>query len=550
MKLPAPLGRMARLGRGPDLGARLTAEPALRLLLEAGGGALALLDAEGRLAAWNRELAALAGPTLPLRPRMSAAGLVPEVERPALTGLLASPRGEAGGEARGETGDFTLANAGATAISIEALALPPPAGGGQEGRLLRISARAAQGPEAMLAAAERQRAVGALAGGIAHDFNNILGAIACGAEAALAREPSAEVAAELRQILDSAGRGAALVRQILAFARQQALQPRVIALNHAVAEIAGLLRRVLGARVRLELELEEPGRQVRVDPTQLDQVVVNLAVNARDAMPEGGVLRIATREALLLRPEPAGPETIPPGRYMLLEVSDTGRGIPPELLPRIFEPFFTTRREKGGSGLGLSTVLGILRQSGGHVAVESTPGEGTRFRIWLPRHEGPAEPPAPAPAAAAPVPAAPSSGGGLVLLAEDEATLRRLAERALERAGFAVLAAESGEELLERIDSAIDSALNPALGAPAMLVSDMVMPGMDGLALAGALRGRWPGLPVLLVSGYAEAALGRDLGAEGIRLMSKPYALKELVTAVEGAVPTRQRTPWGTQLSV
>jgi two-component system cell cycle sensor histidine kinase/response regulator CckA len=500
------LGRLARLTRWPGLRARLAAEPALRLLLEQTGGAAVLVDSDGRLAAWNRDFATLAGPTLPLRQGMEAAALV--LERAAF--------------AASDAGAFTLANAAATAVSIEAMPLPAPPGG-EEGRLLRISARAAPAAEAALAGAERQRAVGALAGGIAHDFNNLLGAISCGAEAALARQPAAEVAAELQQILDAAGRGAALVRQILAFARQQALQPRAIPLNAAVTGIAGLLRRVLGAGVALELDLEEPGRLVLVDPSQLDQVVVNLAVNARDAMPEGGVLRIATRDALLLRPEPMGTETIPPGRYVLLEVSDTGRGIPPDILPRIFEPFFTTRREKGGSGLGLSTVLGILRQSGGHVAVESTPGQGTRFRIWLPRHEGPAEPAPPAPA-----PTALPSGAGLVLLAEDEAMLRRLAELALERAGFTVIAAESGEELLERIE--------PGAVVPALLVSDMVMPGMDGLALAEALRARWPRLPVLLTSGYAEAALGRDLAADGVRLMSKPYALKDLVAAAEGVL--------------
>jgi two-component system cell cycle sensor histidine kinase/response regulator CckA len=253
------------------------------------------------------------------------------------------------------------------------------------------------------------------------------------------------------------------------------------------------------------------------------------------------VLRIATREALLLTPQPAGGETIPPGRYMMIEVSDTGRGIPAELLPRIFEPFFTTRRERGGTGLGLSTVQGILRQSGGYIGVESTPGLGTRFRIWLPRHEGPAAPaeaaapatPVPAATTAAAAPPGPAPGAPaarVVVLAEDEAPLRRLAERALTRAGFAVLAAESGEEALERLASGLAEA------GPAMLVTDMVMPGMDGLALAAAMRERWPGLPVLLVSGYAEAALGRDLRAESIRLMTKPYGLKELVAAVEAGL--------------
>ncbi|WP_240046999.1 sensor histidine kinase, partial [Paracraurococcus ruber] len=207
-------------------------------------------------------------------------------------------------------------------------------------------------------------------------------------------------------------RGAALVKQLLAYARQQRLQPEVVALNDRVAGMAPLLRRLLGQEVRLELALEEPARRVRVDPTELDRVIMNLAVNARDAMPGGGTLRIATGHRVVLRPEGeragdqagagAGDSAVPPGRWVVLEVADTGRGIPPEVLPRLFEPFYTTRLEKGGTGLGLATVQGVVTQSGGHVTVESRPGEGTRFRIHLPREEAPLSAPAPALAPATP----------------------------------------------------------------------------------------------------------------------------------------------------
>ena len=192
----------------------------------------------------------------------------------------------------------------------------------------------------------------------------------------------AAAAADLALVEDAARRGAALVRQLLAFARQQQLQPRVLALNEAITAIAPLLRRLLGEAVRLDLALE-PGRWVKADPTQLDQVILNLAVNARDAMPQGGTLRIATGHRVVLRPDGEG--TLPPGRWVVLEVGDTGGGIPPEVLPRLFEPFFTTRLEKGGTGLGLATVQGIVAQSGGHITVESRVGEGTIFRIHLPR---------------------------------------------------------------------------------------------------------------------------------------------------------------------
>jgi two-component system cell cycle sensor histidine kinase/response regulator CckA len=292
-----------------------------------------------------------------------------------------------------------------------------------------------------------------------------------------------------------------------------------------------LLHRLLGRRVRLSLSLEEPGRRVRIDPTQLDQVVMNLALNARDAMPEGGELRISTGHAIVLRPELIGQETLLPGRYALLEVADSGRGIPAEALPRIFEPFFTTRRDQGGTGLGLSTVHGIVRQSGGFIAVESRPGQGTTFRIWLPRHEGPADPPteAVAPQVSSTPAASPAARSAPVLLVEDEAPLLKLAERALRRAGFEVVPTGSAEEALEMLEAGAPR--------PLALVSDVVMPGMDGLELAQLLRAKEPELPVLLVSGYAETALGRDLAAERIRLLPKPYRLIDLVAELQAMLP-------------
>jgi two-component system cell cycle sensor histidine kinase/response regulator CckA len=338
--------------------------------------------------------------------------------------------------------------------------------------------------------------------------------------------------------MESAGRGAALVRQLLAFARQQALNPRVVELNAAVSAMAGLLQRLLGSRIRLAVDLEEPGRRVRIDPTQLDQVIMNLALNARDAMADGGALRIATRHAVVLQPETLQQEELPPGRYAVLEVSDSGAGIPADILPRIFDPFFTTKREQGGSGLGLATVHGIVRQSGGFIAAESRRGEGTTFRIWLPRHEGPVEvaPAAPSLSATDPPPAAPRAqppidppAGAPVLLVEDEAPLLKLAERALRRAGFDVMSAASAEDALDLLDQG-----GPR---PIALVSDVVMPGMDGLALAARLRERDPELPVLLVSGYAEVALGRDLAAERLKLLPKPYGLADLVAELRSILP-------------
>ncbi len=393
--------------------------------------------------------------------------------------------------------------------------------------------------EAQLAQSQKLQAVGQLAGGIAHDFNNLLTAIIGAADEALARGlPETDTVEDLEQIRTSAERGASLVRQLLAFGRQQTLQPRAVSINDAVEKLTGLLRRLLGSTIRLELELEHPGRTVRVDPTQLDQVLVNLAVNARDAMSEGGQLTLRTGHITLYRALIRGEETIPPGRYVMVEVQDTGTGIPPEVLPRIFDPFFTTRRERGGSGLGLSTVHGIIRQSDGFLAVDSLLGKGTRIRIYLPRHDGdvvaipklPAAEPVPA-AAVEPPPAVaappPPPGGRTILLVDDEDGVRRLAARALTKDGWTVLSAESGEAALALLAEQGDGAKLCAV------LSDVVMPGMDGPALVRAVRSLHPGMPAILASGYAEEAVRGDLAAEDIAFLPKPYTLKTMLAVVE-----------------
>jgi two-component system cell cycle sensor histidine kinase/response regulator CckA len=250
-------------------------------------------------------------------------------------------------------------------------------------------------------------------------------------------------------------------------------------------------------------------------------VLLNLATNARDAIAGAGAgegrLTIATDTAVALREEPGVPDALPPGRWAVLEVTDTGPGIPAEMLPRIFEPFFTTRAAQGGTGLGLATVHGIVRQSGGALQIESRPGM-TRFRIHLPRHEGEAEEAASAP------PSAPGKGVGRhVLLVDDEAPLRRLAAVALERAGHRVTQAEDGDSALELIEAGLQ---------PGAMVSDIAMPGLDGVALARAARRHRPGLPVVLMSGYAEAALGLSMERDGIVFLPKPYRPAELVEVV------------------
>ncbi len=408
--------------------------------------------------------------------------------------------------------------------------LPLPHGGG----LLRVTDRThEQAIEEQLGQSQRLQAVGELAGGIAHDFNNLLTAILGATDDIWSRSGSDLDREDLAQIRASSERGAALVRQLLAFSRQQTLQPRVIALNEAVRNAAKLLERLLGHGVALTLELEEPGRMVRIDPMQLDQVLMNLAVNAGHAMPEGGQLTIGASPRLVLRAEEFGGEMVPPGRYACLWVRDTGGGIPPDLLPRIFEPFFTTKRETGGSGLGLSTVHGIVRQSGGFMAVESTTGAGTLFRILLPRHEEPAlwqgDPPS------SPILPLATAKGRLVLLVDDEAPVRRLAERALRRQGFEVIAAASAEDALDFL-SQENTGLNLAC-----VISDVVMPGLDGPALVRRLRETWPALPAILMSGYADAALRDSLQAADICFLAKPFSMAELTQTASMLAPGANR---------
>jgi two-component system cell cycle sensor histidine kinase/response regulator CckA len=396
------------------------------------------------------------------------------------------------------------------------VSLAPLAGG--LGLLSVIDRSREQSLQDQLLQAQRMQAVGQLAGGIAHDFNNLLTAI-LGAVDDLAVQPGVAPVgtADLAQIRESATRGADLVRQLMAFGRQQTLQPRVIAINEAIRRATALLQRLLPDDIELVLALEEPGRNVRIDPTQFDQILINLAVNAGHAMPGGGVLTITSGHAILLRPTDVGAETIPPGRYVTIEVRDTGIGIDAASLPHIFEPFFTTRRAEGGTGLGLSTVHGIVRQSGGYLTVQSALTHGTCFRIFLPRDESAVQ------EVAMPM-VLPVSGlarTGPVLLVEDESAVRRLAERALIRAGWTVVAASSGQEAMLRAPRDL-----------ACVVSDVVMPGMDGPSLVRALRRDQPGLPAILMSGYADAAQREAMAESDIRFLAKPFAMLDLVEAV------------------
>ncbi|HET7229654.1 MAG TPA: PAS domain S-box protein [Longimicrobium sp.] len=379
--------------------------------------------------------------------------------------------------------------------------------------------------------AQKMDAVGRLAGGVAHDFNNLLTAIRGNAELLLFDIPAGDPRREdVEEIRKAADRAAALTRQLLAFSRRQVLQPRVLDLNDVVQEMERMLRRLIGEDVELVTRLAPGVEQVRADPGQVEQVVLNLAVNARDAMPGGGKLIVETANAELDEEMKRTHPYVVPGRYVMLCVSDTGQGMDPETRERAFEPFFTTKPAGRGTGLGLSTVYGIVKQSGGFIWLDSELGRGTRVRIYLPPVAAPA---APAPVAAGASP--PRQGRGTVLLAEDEVTVRRLAVRVLRRGGFTVLEAGDGEEAL--------SVAHDHPGPLDLLVTDLVMPRLGGRELAGRLRAARPGIPVVYVSGYAEEAVQRDGVLDpGARFLPKPFTAEQLIDAVHAALRDARST--------
>jgi two-component system cell cycle sensor histidine kinase/response regulator CckA len=386
--------------------------------------------------------------------------------------------------------------------------------------------------------AQRMEAIGQLAGGIAHDFNNLLTAILGFCDALLARFPSGDaVHDDLAQIRANASRGSALVRQLLAYSRRQALQPVPLDVNAALAELSKMLRRLLGPTIELHLSGDE-ACWVAADPGQFDQVIVNLAVNARDAMPNGGRLCISTRRVVITVPTRSGNEWIPPGDYVSIAVADTGTGIAKEVIANIFEPFFSTKAPGAGTGLGLATVYGIVRQSNAFISVDSAPGEGAEFTLLWPAVAPPTEPsatvdagakgeagPLPRRGADGPPPLPPVRAGATIMLVEDEASVRLLVSRALRRQGYKVVEAECGEAALDLLaeDRPVD-----------LLVSDVVMPGLDGRHLVRLARERRPGLRALLMSGYAEHDFGLDdLDAA---FLAKPFSLAELSARVEKAL--------------
>ncbi len=385
--------------------------------------------------------------------------------------------------------------------------------------------------EAQVAQSQKMQAVGQLAGGIAHDFNNLLTAMIGFSDLLLQRySPGDQSFGDIMQIKQNANRAANLVRQLLAFSRRQTLQPKVLNLTDVLAELSHLLRRLIGENIELEIIHARDIGLIRVDQGQLEQVVINLAVNARDAMPEGGTLTIRSGNASFVEPTRMQHEVVPAGDFVVIEVSDTGDGISAGDLDKIFEPFFTTKDVGAGTGLGLSTVYGIIKQTGGFTIVESPPGQGATFRIYLPQHtaEERAAEIAAAEAAAKPLPAD-LTGKDTILLVEDEDPVRLFATRALENKGYKVLQADCAEMAMEVVED--------FAGEIDLVITDVVMPQMDGPTFIRWLVERRGDIKVIYISGYAEDVFRKTItGDRPYDFLPKPFSLKDLAIKVKNVM--------------
>ena len=374
--------------------------------------------------------------------------------------------------------------------------------------------------------------VGQLAGGIAHDFNNVLSAIMMANDFLLnAHKPTDPSFQDIMQIKQNATRAATLVRQLLAFSRRQTLRPQVLDLGDALSDLTMLLRRLIGEKVKLDLVHGRDLWPVKVDVSQFEQVIVNLAVNARDAMPDGGTLTVKTGNVSTDDAAQLSYKGMPAADYVRIDMIDTGTGIPAEIIDKIFEPFFSTKEVGKGTGLGLSTVYGIVKQTGGFVYVDSEAGKGTAFHIFLPRHRPELEthPEPQATNGAATEGAKPKqdlTGQGTILLVEDEDGLRSLNARGLRSRGYSVIEAANGVEAIE--------ALAEKDGAVDLVVSDVVMPEMDGPTMLKEMRAKNPGVRIIFVSGYAEDAFEKSLPEnQQFAFLPKPFTLAQLVAAVK-----------------
>jgi two-component system cell cycle sensor histidine kinase/response regulator CckA len=508
---------------------RLSRERFQRFFANAPVG-IALIDRFGRLAEANRALGELFG----ARPQdligEPLIGFINDEDRRELAVKLAAA---ADGTAPTAPVEVRLKGPREKTSVVFLSRLDAAEGGDGELMLHFIDATEQKNLEVQFAQSQKMQAVGQLAGGVAHDFNNLLTAMIGFCDLLLMRfRPGDPSFADIMQVKQNANRAANLVRQLLAFSRQQTLQPRIIDITDVLVELSHLLRRLIGESIELKVVHGRDLGLAKVDQGQLEQVIINLAVNARDAMQEGGTLTIRTANAVQASPMRRGHEAMPTGNYVLIEVADTGVGIAKENLERIFEPFFSTKEVGSGTGLGLSTVYGIVKQTGGFIFVDSTSGRGATFQIYLPRHQL-SDAAADQRIEAVDATAAPGvrdlTGIGTVMLVEDEDPVRIFGARALRNKGYKVLEAKSGEDALAMMSSG-DEKID-------LMITDVVMPRMDGPALIRQVRKTHPDMKVIFISGYTEDSFRQRLDADSeLHFLPKPFNLTQLASKVKEVI--------------
>jgi two-component system, cell cycle sensor histidine kinase and response regulator CckA len=489
-----------------------------RMLLEHGSDVILALDGNFRIGFAGPSLPRVLGWTAAQVARRPLADFVHPDDLDAVGASLETVLKRSG---FGEPIAFRIRHADGGWRSVEAIGNHPGDWDGPEQIILTgrdITAR--ERLEGQLRQAQKMEALGRFAGGVAHDFNNLLTAIQGYTSLIMMdlapHDPHRE---DLEEIRKASERAAALTRQILAFSRRHVIEPMTIDLNQTIMDLERLVPRLIGEDVAVVIALDPELALVRADPRQVEQVVLNLVVNARDAMPDGGRLTLETAGELVTESDPRASPDLPPGRYAVLTVSDTGTGMDPAIVPNIFDPFFTTKEPGRGTGLGLATVYGIVKQGGGHVEVETAPGAGATFRLYFPAAT------AESTVAAAPSVAGPGPRGSeTVLLVEDEESVRVFASKALEKQGYRVLQARHGRDALLR--------LSEHDGPVHLVITDIVMPEMGGGELARRLAGERPEVPVLFMSGYTDDEVAqRGLGTEQ-GFLQKPFTSDGLARKV------------------
>jgi len=526
--------------REPNAAPGRIAYERFRSLFNAAPVAIAITDPDGVIADCNRAFEKLIGQT---RAALIGGNLVERLVADDRRAFSAELDKVFTGESEGTHLDVSVMGEG-EAVSQTSVFVGPLAAAGENGRnggeiegavAHFIDVTEQKNLEVQFAQAQKMQAMGQLAGGVAHDFNNLLTAMIGFCDLLLQRHAAGDPSfADIMQIKQNANRAANLVRQLLAFSRKQPLQPKDLNVTDALMEMSHLLTRLIGESIEFKLIHGRDLGVVRVDPGQFDQMIINLAVNARDAMPGGGTLTITTGTETFDTPTKLGAEEVPPGRYVRVAVSDTGKGIPVEYLGRIFEPFFSTKKEipGAGTGLGLATVYGIVRQTGGFIFVDSVVGKGANFTLYLPRIEESELTLAAIEAARinkARTEAAQADtdlgGHGNILLVEDEDAVRVFAARALKNKGYKVMEARTGEQALDILRDTPDVDL---------MITDMMMPGMDGGTLARLIRVERPEIRIIVISGYSEeVARGDIVDTADFHFLPKPFSLSQLASKVK-----------------